>query len=377
MLLTNAFLPDPRPYKEALSLIKAGHKVKILCWDRGENLPENEIIDGIEIERIHLASKHGRGTTQVIFLLMFWIKMLLRLIKEEKGIIYCHDFDTLPVGLLCKFFWGRLVIFDSHDIFSKTLYRNVSNLLVSFIAFLEKPLIKRADFIIVASQSVASLYNLFGVTKISIVENWKEIEDFQAKKEIVEKEKLILGIKDKLVISYISNLGPERIIEPLLEVVSEDNSLFLIAAGDGPQKHLIEKFSKYFNNIVFLGYIPYEKICLYTCISDIVYFGYNKDARVAKFLNPNKLFEALAAGKAFIGGNFGEMGRIIKEERCGIALDSFDKDNIKNALEIMKDRSKLQVFQDNAKRAGLEKYNWANAEKNFLEVFSQIEHKRC
>lgn len=34
MILTNGFDPDPRVYKEAKSLIKLGHKVTILCWDR-------------------------------------------------------------------------------------------------------------------------------------------------------------------------------------------------------------------------------------------------------------------------------------------------------------------------------------------------------
>ena len=137
MLLTNAFMPDPRVYQEAASLVKNGYAVKILCWDRGENLPENEVIDGIEIERIRIRSVHSRGTSQVIFLLLLWLKMLWCSTKEKFDIVYCHDFDTLPVGLLIKALYKRVVIFDSHDVFSKSLSKSVFKPLISIIAFME------------------------------------------------------------------------------------------------------------------------------------------------------------------------------------------------------------------------------------------------
>lgn len=375
MLLTNAFLPDPRPYKEALSLIKAGNKVKILCWDRGENLPENEIIDGIKIGRIHLASKHGRGTSQIIFLAILWMRMLSRLMKEEFDIIYCHDFDTFPIGLILKIFKRKKVIFDSHEVFSKMLSRNVALPVKLFIKHLEKLLIKKADFVIVTCQAMGELYKTYGVKNIAVIGNWKEPRDFQIPHEALEKEKKAFGIKDELVVSYIANLSPERVIIPLLEIAQVEKSIFLIIGGSGTQSGIVKKAAQESENIKYLGYVPYSKVALYTALADVIYYGYNRNAGMAEFNSPNKLFEALASGKAFIGGNFGEMGRIINEEDCGIALDIFDKDNIKKAIEAMKDKSKLHAFQDNARKAGLERYNWTNAEKDFLEVFSKMERR--
>jgi len=34
MLLAKAYRPDPRVYKEAMTLSKNGFDVSILCWDR-------------------------------------------------------------------------------------------------------------------------------------------------------------------------------------------------------------------------------------------------------------------------------------------------------------------------------------------------------
>jgi len=98
MLLTNAFDPDPRVYQEAKALVKKGYKVSILCWDRDLKAPLQENIDGIYVERIYVKSTHGRGSTQIIFLLLFWIKALIKALSKKIDVTYCHDFDTLPLG---------------------------------------------------------------------------------------------------------------------------------------------------------------------------------------------------------------------------------------------------------------------------------------
>lgn len=38
MLLSNGFSPDPRVYKEAVTLVKNGYEVIILAWDREKRL---------------------------------------------------------------------------------------------------------------------------------------------------------------------------------------------------------------------------------------------------------------------------------------------------------------------------------------------------
>lgn len=372
MLLSNAFLPDPRPHREALSLTRAGYRVKILCWDRGEGLPRNEVMDDISIERIYLKSKHGRGISQAAFLIILWVKMLLRLFRDDYDIIYCHDFDTLPVGLISKAFKGKKVVFDSHEVYSKMLGESISRPLKDLMCFLERKLVKRADIVIVTCKAMAQFYASLGVKRMEVVGNLKDPDLFQISKEILEMEKDKLGIKNELVISYIANLGPERIIKPLLNVVKEDRGIFLIVGGDGHQRPIVEKAANESPNIKYLWYVPNNRVPLYTALSDVVYYGYDKNAGMAEYCNPNKLFEALAAGRAFLGGDFGEMGKIIKEEKCGIALENFDKESIGKALDVMKDKDKLQAFKDNAKRAGLEKYNWQNAEKNLLGAVAQL-----
>ena len=98
MLLTNAFDPDPRVHQEAKALVGAGYDVTILCWDRDMKAPPREIVDGIKIERIYVRSTHGRGTGQMVFLFLFWLKAVKRALFRPFQVIHCHDFDTLLLG---------------------------------------------------------------------------------------------------------------------------------------------------------------------------------------------------------------------------------------------------------------------------------------
>ena len=51
MILANPFTHDPRVFNEASSLIKAGHEVTVLSWDKSGKHAKYEIKDNIKIIR--------------------------------------------------------------------------------------------------------------------------------------------------------------------------------------------------------------------------------------------------------------------------------------------------------------------------------------
>src|SRR5262249_28669247 len=100
MLLTNTYDPDPRVRQEALTLVAMGCHVKILAWDRDRKSPAHQVMEGVEIERVFLASTHGRGTTQLFFYALLYLRMFWRGWKSKFDVVHCHDLDTLPLGFL-------------------------------------------------------------------------------------------------------------------------------------------------------------------------------------------------------------------------------------------------------------------------------------
>lgn len=374
MLLTNAFDPDPRVYQEAKSLVNDGYEVRIVCWDREYKKLPFEEIDGIGVERIYIRSTHRRGTSQLFFLLLFWVKAFFRIITREFDVVHCHDFDTLPLGLLLAKLRKKKVIFDAHESYSDMLGSNVSVILKKGVSFVEKILIRHVDLLITVGEILEKEYQRRGAKKTCVVGNWKSIDDFQISKEMITVEKKRLNIPDdKLIVSFMGFFNRDRKILPLIEAASANNQVFLILAGTGElQKQIIEK-TKDCKNILFLGNFTMADIPLYTSISDVIYYGLDRDNPNSKYSTPNKLFEALVAGRALITGNCGEIGRIVKEENCGIAIDEdITSTKLNEAFDLLRYDGALHNYKMNALAAAERKYNWGNAEGTLLQGYSQV-----
>ena len=125
MLLTNAYDPDPRVRQEALSLIAMGCRVRLLSWDRDQKAAATESIEGVEVERVFVASRHGRGPTQILFYLRVYAKMFWRGWRTPFDAVHCHDLDTLPLGFVLGKLRRKPIVYDAHESFPDMLEGSV------------------------------------------------------------------------------------------------------------------------------------------------------------------------------------------------------------------------------------------------------------
>lgn len=370
MLLTNAFDPDPRVHQEAKALVDAGYAVTILCWDRDYKTPPFEIIDGIKVKRAYVRSTHGRGTIQIFYLFLLFIKMFVRGILENFDIIHCHDFDTLPLGYLIAKSRRIKIIYDSHESYVDMLSTNVNKYLKKLLILCETFLISRIDCVITVGKTLSKEFASRGANHVEIVGNWKDLSDYKVSPQEISTLRKKLSIsKNQIVILYIGHLHPRRMITQLLDSVSSNDKLFFLIGGYGELTEVTKRYADQFHNIHYLGYVKPKNIALYTGVCDIVYSAFDFKHPMAKYVAPNKLFDALAAGKSVLTGNFGEIGKIVKQERCGIVLNRYDQKSFQKAFaRIIKDRTLLMQYSRNSKVAA-KKYNWEIAEKTLLKVY--------
>ena len=371
MLLTNAFDPDPRVYQEAKALVANGYDVTILCWDRDLRAPAHEVIDGIKVERIQVRSTHGRGISQMFFLLLFWVKACFRAYSKKIDVVHCHDFDTLPLGYVLSRQKGAKLTYDAHESYTDML-GNIPAWLKVAIYRAENILLKRTDLLITVGEILRENLAKRGARNTCVVGNWKDPDKFKFPQEILEEEKRRLNILNgQLVVSFIANLGKERRLSQLIEAVKDTPETFLVIGGDGPCRGMIEDAASKYQNIHYLGYVNPQQVPRYTAMSDIVFYGFDPSNPNAKYSAPNKLFEALAAGKPVLTGNFGEIGRIVREEDCGIILADYAPVTIRRALESFLVPEMYTRLSQNAKFAG-QRYSWQEAENCLLKVYSSI-----
>src|ERR1035438_5900813 len=154
MLLTNAYDPDPRVRQEALALIGMGCRVRLLAWDRDLKSPAAECMEGVQVERVFLASAHGRGTMQVFFYAWLYLKMFLRGFRTSFDVVHCHDLDTLPLGFLLGKLKRKPIVYDAHESFSDMLDGNVHRGVRRGLVRLENFLIRRIDLLITVGEKL-------------------------------------------------------------------------------------------------------------------------------------------------------------------------------------------------------------------------------
>ena len=118
MLVSNMGFPkDVRVYREASSLSKR-FEVMVIGWDRScLNKRQESFGKNIIAVRLQLRSSNSDFGNFVSRLPLFWLLAFNNLIKLKANVVHCHDFDTLPIGLVMKFFNPNVKVIFTSGIF--------------------------------------------------------------------------------------------------------------------------------------------------------------------------------------------------------------------------------------------------------------------
>lgn len=374
MLLSNAYNPDDRVRNEALALDHLKYDITILAWDRFLDKPQQEVIDGITIKRIRLKTGYGQGIGKFFIYFYVWILFFRQLIKLKPDIIHCHDFDTYLVGVIYTRFNRRTrLVFDAHENYYMMMKPLVSTAISRYIAFLEKKYTRYADLVIASCGANANHYRERGAMNTIIIGNWKDPSLYVFSKEQISKKRIEIGADGHLIITYIGSLTSDRNVLPLIQAVQERPWVFAIIGGTGGQEIEIRKLCSNLPNAYYPGYIHPDDVPLFTSISDVIYYGLDSTDLYAPYNAPNKLFEALAAGKTIIASDLGgELSNIVTNEKCGILIEPINSISIGKALDKISDIDLRKTMEMNSKKAGDLMYNWKIASQNFRAAYQKL-----
>lgn len=364
MLLTNAYDPDPRVRQEALTLIRLGYRVHLIAWDRDLKGPPSECLEGVEVERVFLRSTHGRGTIQIFFYAYLYLKLLSRGFRTSFDAVHCHDLDTLPLGFLLGKLKRKPVVYDAHESFPDMLEESVHPKVRLGLAKLENFLIRRVDLLITVGEKLRRHFAARGAKHSVVVGNWKQLQDFSR----TEREKLEvrhrLGIPDgATVVICITQLLKDRKLEELLAAVDQCSDVYVVIGGKGALEGFVKEAASKNRRVLYVGFVSWNEIADYTCAADAVYYGFDPQNPNARYSAPNKLYEAIAAGRPLITGDFGEIADVVREAHCGIVLPSYSPDLVREALLRLQDRAARRIMAENATDYGKTAANWSRAQE--------------
>jgi glycosyltransferase involved in cell wall biosynthesis len=362
MIVSNDVTRDARVQREGRSLVRAGHQVEVIGWDRKGTESKGQTMDGVKITRMR-NTRLMRVAPSDLFRNPMWWRMAHREgLKHEFDVVHCHDLDTLQSGVKLKRKKKTPLIFDAHEIFTYMIEEDVSKIVRNYAERMERSLLGDVDHIITVNGSLQDYYRDRFDGEVDVVMNCPE--EILAEYEPPTCE--------MFTILYIGTLHKSRFVSELVDVVGSMDDVQLKVGGEGELHDEIQKKSEGYANVSFLGTVPYKAVMPLTKESHAVFCMFDPENRINQVGTPNKIFEAMAMGKPSIVTKGILSGDIVEKESCGLAVD-YDEDSLRDAIQKLRDDPKLfEELGRSGLKAAQSKYNWKVQENELLGVYSKF-----
>ena len=106
---------------------------------------------------------------------------------------------------------------------------------------------------------------------------------------------------------------------------------------------------------------------------DVMYVVRRSTEKYNILSTPNRLFEAMIAGKPVVASNFGNVKRIVEKEGIGLLVNPVKIDEITNAFLRLKNDKPLREKLSQTAKSKSEIYNWATMQKVLLSVYDNLD----
>ena len=296
----------------------------------------------------------------------FFFKIITKIYKRKKIIaVHCHDFLALPIGYAAKLLFKSKLIYDAHELESKTSYSKFPKI----IFFFEKLIWKNIDLFITVSPSILKWYNKnFGHKKKSIIIlNTPQIEKKISLRNYSLRKRLKIK-KNKLIFIYIGGFQPGRGIDIMLKAFSNEGiSSNLVFIGNGVLEKKIRKFDRKYKNIHLLKSIPHNQLVQFIKSADVGLCIIEKVSLSYYYCLPNKFFEFAFSNLHILASNFPDMKKLIKQYSLGSYISPNSSQLVKKIKFFENNKDKIKLC-----RKDLKNLSWKTQSKNLINNYKKI-----
>ena len=350
---------DSAVFRMVETLSKNGHSVKLVIWDRQNNLNKDY---SFKIHEFNLKAPYDRFSA-LFYLPFWWIYEFVFLLRNSGDVVHACDLDTLWPAIMAKLIKKNKLFYTIYDFYAYVIpdgfFQGIRNLIKILLRYVELYGIKFTDMLFLVDEF------RYNEVKSAKIKNLRYI--YNSPPDICYKD---YKPKKQLKLFYGGSITKERGLEYILEAINGINDIKLVVAGNG-EKEIVRKIVDN-EKTEYLGWIPYADILVKSLESDVIFrFSDPKNLRT-KTASPNKLFEAMMCVKPIIMNAEMEISNIVKKEKCGIVVPYGDINAIREAIIKLKDpdfRNKLGL---NGRNAYETKYNWSLMEKRLLNSYNEV-----
>lgn len=365
---SNPVDPDPRVEREAAALAASGYEVEILAWDRTGSLPEEDIREGIPVHRLPIRARFAQGLGNLWPLLRWLFGLTIWLIRQrgKVDLIHACDFDTVGPALLCKFLFGKGVIYDIFDFYADYL-RATPGWMKRVIRRLDFLAIRWADAVILVDECRREQIKGSQPKRVVVIHNSpRDVYCQMAGKE--------LDADKDLVLIYVGLLQVERGLLELLDVIARHPTWSLHLAGFGGDEPRIVERAQELENVSWYGRIDYRRALELTAGSDVSIATYDPGIPNHRYASPNKIYEAMMLAKPVVVARHTHMDRMVEEWDCGRVVTYGDPADLEKALSELEGNPLLrEELGANGRSAYESHYSWSTMQSRLLALYEGID----
>lgn len=386
MIVFNNLDPDPRVWKEATTLAKAGYAVTIVAL-RGRDQERQRREGGVLVWRMLDHFPYGPNLWKVI---PEWIRIFRFIFKKKRKrfrVYHCHDPETLPVGYLLARRDKAQLIYDVHEVLRSYIplgHRPLRSrvLLAGYrcvMGWFEGRLIRKAQSVITVSRSIAQfLKKYYRLKRLPVtVRNTRYYVDI-SKNDFI---RLRFGWgQDRKILFYQGVIRPDRELERILQALPrmKQNIVFVMAGAVSPEGYLDQLRSEarelgVEDRFHHIGNLKYDdELLMATASADIGVFWLPGSNLTYRFSLGNKIFDFIMADLPMITSDLPEMRRLIEQYRIGFCVPIDNQDLfVKKVHELVSDPSLYKTLVGNIRRIKRD-LSWENEAKNLLDVYEAL-----
>ena len=385
MILERDFPTDDRVEKEAISLIKAGHQVDIICFTmRGGDRVEN--YKGITVIKRKIFSftyRSSVGALRFPFYFSFWENILTRhLDAHHYQVLHLHDLPLAKIAYKLSRKYNNRFILDLHENYPALL--NISPHTKKILGRLlhsnrqwqqyEKQYVAKADGLVTVVLEMKERIRPYTNCEIAVVENTPYLDELITYDYIPDSNFITLVYSGG--IAY--HRGLQTVIEGLRLAIKHNEKIRLFILGTGSYEPILKKQveeAKLEKHVHFFGWITPEKMFENIFKSDIALIPHIKSVQ-SDNSSPNKLFQYMFCGKPILASNCNSVERVLNETKTGLTyIHNSPEDFLARLLQLIEEKP-YDVYKRNGRNALLGKYNWEYSVRQLLDLYSKLDLKK-
>lgn len=245
-------------------------------------------------------------------------------------------------------FWVQ----DLFGVASRTILRRniplLGDMIGRYYIAMERRIARRSRAVVIITQDFAPVLNGWGVpeSRISVIENWAPLDEIFPGRRDNEWARSH-GLIGKICFLYTGMIGLKHNPDLVWRLANhvrgrKDVVVVVVSEGRGADWLAKQKMEADLDNLILLGFQPYERLSEVLASGDVLFAILEQDAGI--FSVPSKILSYLSAGRPVLAAVPAEnlAARIISENQAGLVVNPADKEGFLRAAETLISDSALR-----------------------------------